>query len=328
MSPTQPHRPRCYRCLRPADSCYCAELPSVPTRTRVVILQHPHERTHPFGTARLAQAVPAVGERARAVGRLHRHVGGTRRSAGRCRGALPARRRAAARRSTGRRAPVDADRDRRHLGACEAPLQGERLARRPPPRTARPGGAEPLPHPQGAAPGLRLDARSDHRGAAHPRAGDPEPRRAAAGVRSHDRPADRPRQSRAAHRPAQAHPAAAVPRVVSAARRSAAVRGLRRVGAARWRSDSRTRSRAVGRSPKLDGSTFEALLAPGAVPPLPHHLAHMGLVPRTSSTPSRSTTRPRASPPGSARLRRSRSGRRRRWTGVGQCCLRRAPRSA
>ena len=35
--------------------CYCDKLPSVPTATRVVILQHPHERTHPFGTARLAR---------------------------------------------------------------------------------------------------------------------------------------------------------------------------------------------------------------------------------------------------------------------------------
>ncbi|MCU0862193.1 MAG: DTW domain-containing protein [Planctomycetes bacterium] len=46
---------RCYRCLRPLPMCYCAQLPSVPTRTRIVILQHPHERTHPFGTARLAR---------------------------------------------------------------------------------------------------------------------------------------------------------------------------------------------------------------------------------------------------------------------------------
>ncbi len=46
---------RCYRCLRPQDMCYCDKLPSVPTATRVVILQHPHERTHPFGTARLAK---------------------------------------------------------------------------------------------------------------------------------------------------------------------------------------------------------------------------------------------------------------------------------
>jgi DTW domain-containing protein YfiP len=28
-------------------------MPTVPTRTRVVVLQHPHERLHPFGTARL-----------------------------------------------------------------------------------------------------------------------------------------------------------------------------------------------------------------------------------------------------------------------------------
>lgn len=44
---------RCYRCLRPQRLCYCATLPVVPTRTDVVVLQHPHERTHPFGTARL-----------------------------------------------------------------------------------------------------------------------------------------------------------------------------------------------------------------------------------------------------------------------------------
>ena len=51
--PEHPHR--CYRCLRPQDLCYCDRMPSVPTTTRVVILQHPHERTHPFGTARLAR---------------------------------------------------------------------------------------------------------------------------------------------------------------------------------------------------------------------------------------------------------------------------------
>ncbi len=48
-----PHRERCYRCLRPGSLCHCAGLPTVAARTRVVILQHPHERTHPFGTARL-----------------------------------------------------------------------------------------------------------------------------------------------------------------------------------------------------------------------------------------------------------------------------------
>lgn len=35
--------------------CHCASMPTVPTRTRIVVLQHPHERTHPFGTARLVR---------------------------------------------------------------------------------------------------------------------------------------------------------------------------------------------------------------------------------------------------------------------------------
>ncbi|MFY9342616.1 MAG: tRNA-uridine aminocarboxypropyltransferase [Planctomycetota bacterium] len=48
-------RPRCYRCLRPQPMCHCRSLPTVPTRTRIEILQHPHERTHPFGTARLVR---------------------------------------------------------------------------------------------------------------------------------------------------------------------------------------------------------------------------------------------------------------------------------
>ncbi|MBX3462241.1 MAG: DTW domain-containing protein [Planctomycetes bacterium] len=44
---------RCLRCLRPGAMCRCATLPVVPSRTRIVVLQHPHERRHPFGTARL-----------------------------------------------------------------------------------------------------------------------------------------------------------------------------------------------------------------------------------------------------------------------------------
>lgn len=35
--------------------CHCDRMPNVPTRTRIVVLQHPHERTHPFGTARLVR---------------------------------------------------------------------------------------------------------------------------------------------------------------------------------------------------------------------------------------------------------------------------------
>lgn len=54
--PLAPIAPRavCARCRRPASVCYCAALPHLPTRTRVVILQHPRERDMPIGTARMA----------------------------------------------------------------------------------------------------------------------------------------------------------------------------------------------------------------------------------------------------------------------------------
>ncbi|MFK7739030.1 MAG: tRNA-uridine aminocarboxypropyltransferase [Planctomycetota bacterium] len=52
---TPPSPGRCYDCLRPQSMCYCAQLPTVPTRTGIIVLQHPHERTHPFGTARLVR---------------------------------------------------------------------------------------------------------------------------------------------------------------------------------------------------------------------------------------------------------------------------------
>lgn len=48
-------RPTCYRCFRPSAFCLCAAIPAVDNRIPVVILQHPRERTHPFGTARLAE---------------------------------------------------------------------------------------------------------------------------------------------------------------------------------------------------------------------------------------------------------------------------------
>ncbi|HEX4453919.1 MAG TPA: tRNA-uridine aminocarboxypropyltransferase [Kofleriaceae bacterium] len=47
-------RPICARCKRPTTVCYCAALPRLDTRTRVVILQHPRERDMPIGTARMA----------------------------------------------------------------------------------------------------------------------------------------------------------------------------------------------------------------------------------------------------------------------------------
>lgn len=44
----------CSRCRRPSVVCYCAHLLPLPTRTRIVILQHPREARVPIGTARMA----------------------------------------------------------------------------------------------------------------------------------------------------------------------------------------------------------------------------------------------------------------------------------
>ena len=44
----------CSRCLRPESACWCRDLPGIPTRTRVVFLQHPRERYVAIGTARMA----------------------------------------------------------------------------------------------------------------------------------------------------------------------------------------------------------------------------------------------------------------------------------
>src|SRR5262245_66648342 len=59
-------RAMCPGCARPASVCLCAEVVRVPTRTRVVILQHPRESTVPIGTARLAEL---------ALPNAERHVG-------------------------------------------------------------------------------------------------------------------------------------------------------------------------------------------------------------------------------------------------------------
>jgi DTW domain-containing protein YfiP len=48
-------RPTCYRCWRPAVACICADVVAVANRTPVVIVQHPRERRHPFGTVRIAR---------------------------------------------------------------------------------------------------------------------------------------------------------------------------------------------------------------------------------------------------------------------------------
>src|SRR5579859_5407292 len=44
----------CGRCRRPAVVCWCDHLPHLPTRTQIVILQHPREREVGIGTARMA----------------------------------------------------------------------------------------------------------------------------------------------------------------------------------------------------------------------------------------------------------------------------------
>lgn len=46
-------RPRCERCARPLEHCLCALIPSVHSRTQVLILQHPSEVKHALNTARL-----------------------------------------------------------------------------------------------------------------------------------------------------------------------------------------------------------------------------------------------------------------------------------
>lgn len=47
-------RPACARCSRPQSHCLCPLIPHLPSRTRVLILQHPDEQRHALNTARLA----------------------------------------------------------------------------------------------------------------------------------------------------------------------------------------------------------------------------------------------------------------------------------
>ncbi len=47
-------RPTCYACFRPLAHCYCGHITPVANRTEIIILQHPRERFHPIGTARIA----------------------------------------------------------------------------------------------------------------------------------------------------------------------------------------------------------------------------------------------------------------------------------
>ena len=47
-------RVQCPRCLRPQTHCLCPLIPSLDSRTRVLLLQHPSEVNHALNTARLA----------------------------------------------------------------------------------------------------------------------------------------------------------------------------------------------------------------------------------------------------------------------------------
>jgi len=47
-------RLQCSRCLRPQTHCLCPLIPSLDSRTRVLLLQHPSEVNHALNTARLA----------------------------------------------------------------------------------------------------------------------------------------------------------------------------------------------------------------------------------------------------------------------------------
>src|SRR3569832_2071582 len=53
-TPARPLRPTCARCRRPVPVCYCADIHPLPTRTRVVLLQHPRVRHVGGYTARMA----------------------------------------------------------------------------------------------------------------------------------------------------------------------------------------------------------------------------------------------------------------------------------
>lgn len=45
-------RPRCPQCTRPLVHCLCSLIPSLPSRTRVLVIQHPDEAKHALNTAR------------------------------------------------------------------------------------------------------------------------------------------------------------------------------------------------------------------------------------------------------------------------------------
>lgn len=82
MEPAKTFVPReeCPKCGRPKVVCYCAHIRPIRTATRVVILQHPRERTVAIGTARMASlcltdAELIVGKEFRTSSALRRAIG-------------------------------------------------------------------------------------------------------------------------------------------------------------------------------------------------------------------------------------------------------------
>lgn len=55
MSSDAPGRPFCYRCHKPRVTCICDYISPVNNTTKVWLVQHPRERFHPIGTARIAR---------------------------------------------------------------------------------------------------------------------------------------------------------------------------------------------------------------------------------------------------------------------------------
>lgn len=52
MSSESKPRQRCVDCTRPLAHCLCHLIPSLPSRTRVLVIQHPDEAKHALNTAR------------------------------------------------------------------------------------------------------------------------------------------------------------------------------------------------------------------------------------------------------------------------------------
>ncbi len=50
-----PRRIRCHACFKPIAHCLCELIEPVENRTHVTVLQHPRERFHAIGTARIVQ---------------------------------------------------------------------------------------------------------------------------------------------------------------------------------------------------------------------------------------------------------------------------------